>query len=154
MMNKIVIEKEKRCLSVYDAEGQRLLHCRVALGRVPTGHKQCEGDGKTPEGAYFVCLKREKGKYGLSLGISYPSLLDANTAVTEGRLDVSLLYLFEEAERKIKRPPWGTSLGGEIYIHAGGSDRDWTAGCIALDEADMEKLFAMIEHGDEVLITR
>ena len=154
MMNKIVIEKEKRCLSVYDAEGQRLLHCRVALGRVPTGHKQYEGDGKTPEGAYFVCLKREKGKYGLSLGISYPSLLDANTAVAEGRLDVSLLYLFEEAEREIKRPPWGTSLGGEIYIHAGGSDRDWTAGCIALDEADMEKLFAMIEHGDEVLITR
>lgn len=153
MMHTIVIEKEKRCLSVYDAEGQRLLHCRAALGKNPVGHKQCEGDGKTPEGAYFVCLKREKGKYGLSLGISYPSLTDAKNAVSEGRMDVSLLHLFEEAEREIKRPPWGTSLGGEIYIHAGGSDRDWTAGCIALDEEDMALLFAMTEHGDKVIIT-
>lgn len=154
MMNKIVIEKEKRCLSVYDAEGQRLLHCRAALGKTPVGHKMCEGDGKTPEGAYFVCLKRENGKYGQSLGISYPSLTDANKAVSEGRLDAALLHLFEEAERETKRPPWGTILGGEIYIHAGGSDRDWTAGCIALDEADMKTVFALIELGDQVLITR
>lgn len=154
MMKKILIEKEKRCLSVYDAEGRRLLHCRAALGKAPVGHKQCEGDGKTPEGAYFVCLKREKGKYGQSLGISYPSLTDAKNAVSEGRLSAELLHLFEEAERETKRPPWGTSLGGEIYIHAGGSDRDWTAGCIALDEKDMEKLFAMIEHGDRVEIIR
>lgn len=154
MMNRIVIEKEKRCLSVYDAEGQRLLHCRVALGKNPVGHKMCEGDGKTPEGAYFVCLKREKGKYGQSLGISYPSLSDANLAVSEGRLDAALLHLFEEAEREIKRPPWGTGLGGEIYIHAGGSDRDWTAGCIALDEADMNAVFDLMEQGDAVLITR
>lgn len=153
MMNTIVIEKEKRCLSVYDAEGRRLLHCRAALGRNPVGHKQGEGDGKTPEGAYFVCLKREKGKYGQSLGISYPSLTDAKNAVSEGRLDAGLLHLFEEAERETRRPPWGTSLGGEIYIHAGGSDRDWTAGCIALDEADMARLFAMTEHGDQVIIT-
>ena len=153
MMHTIVIEKEKRCLSVYDAEGRRLLHCRAALGRNPVGHKQCEGDGKTPEGAYFVCLKREKGKYGLSLGLSYPSLTDAKNAVSDGRLDASLLYLFEEAERETKRPPWGTALGGEIYIHAGGSDRDWTAGCIALDEEDMALLFAMTEHGDKVIIT-
>ena len=152
MMNTVLIEKEKRCLSVFDAEGQRLLHCRAALGKAPVGHKLREGDGKTPEGAYFVCLKREKGKYGLSLGISYPSLRDAKTAVSEGRLDAALLHLFEEAERETKRPPWGTSLGGEIYIHAGGSDRDWTAGCIALDEEDMEKVFALMNHGDRVEI--
>ena len=129
-----------------------MLHCRVALGKAPIGHKMREGDGKTPEGAYFVCLRREKGKYGFSLGISYPSLTDAKNAVSEGRLDEALLHLFEEAERETKRPPWGTSLGGEIYIQAGGSDRDWTAGCIALDEGDMEKLFAMIDHGDRVEI--
>lgn len=154
MKNYIVIEKEKRCLSVYDAEGQRLLHCRAALGRNPVGHKQCEGDGKTPEGSYFVCLKREKGKYGQSLGISYPSLTDAKNAVSDGRLDASLLHLFEDAERATKRPPWGTSLGGEIYIHAGGSERDWTAGCIALDEGNMARVFALMEHGNRVLITR
>lgn len=153
MMKKIVIEKEKRCLSVLNAEGRRLLHCRVALGKAPAGHKMCEGDGKTPEGAYFVCLKREKGKYGFSLGLSYPSPADANLAVSEGRLDEALLPLFEAAEREMKRPPWGTALGGEIYIHGGGCDSDWTAGCIALQDSDMEKLFAMMEHGDRVMIT-
>ena len=152
MMNTVLIEKEKRCLSVFSADGQRLLHCRAALGKRPLGHKQCEGDGKTPEGDYFVCLKREKGKYGLSLGISYPSLTDAKNAVSDGRLDETLLHLFEEAERETKRPPWGTALGGEIYIHAGGSDRDWTAGCVALDEGDMEQLFQLIQHGDKVKI--
>lgn len=154
MMNTILIEKEKRCLSVFDAEGQRLLHCPVALGKTPVGHKMCEGDGKTPEGAYFVCLKREKGKYGFSLGLSYPSLTDANLAVSEGRMDASLLHLFEEAERETKRPPWGTSLGGEIYIHGGGIDHDWTAGCIALRDSDMVKVFALMEHGGRVTITR
>ena len=154
MMKKIIVEKEKRCLSTYDAEGRLLLRCRIALGSAPVGHKLREGDGKTPEGAYFVCLKREKGKYGLSLGLSYPSLTDAKNAVSDGRLDASLLYLFEEAERETKRPPWGTALGGEIYIHAGGSDRDWTAGCIALDEGDMAQLFALVDHGDRVEIIR
>lgn len=154
MMKKIIVEKEKRRLSAYDAEGRTVLCCRIALGRTPVGHKMCEGDGKTPEGTYFVCLKREKGKYGLSLGLSYPSLTDAKNAVSDGRLDASLLYLFEEAERETKRPPWGTALGGEIYIHAGGSDRDWTAGCIALDEEDMAQLFALIDHGDRVEIIR
>ena len=152
MMKRILIEKEKRCLSVFDAEGQRLLHCRIALGKAPVGHKKCEGDGKTPEGAYFVCLRRERGKYGQSLGLSYPSLTDANLAVSEGRLSAELLHLFEEAENETKRPPWGTPLGGEIYIHAGGSEKDWTAGCIALDEGDMEKLFVMTAHGDRVEI--
>lgn len=154
MMKKIIVEKEKRCLSTYDAEGRLLLRCRAALGSAPVGHKLREGDGKTPEGVYFVCLKREKGKYGLSLGLSYPSLTDAKNAVSDGRLDASLLYLFEEAERETKRPPWGTALGGEIYIHAGGSDRDWTAGCIALDEGDMAQLFALVDHGDRVEIIR
>ena len=151
-MHTIVIEKEKRCLSAYDAEGRRLLLCRVALGKNPVGHKQCEGDGKTPEGAYFVCLKRENGKYGYSLGLSYPSLTDAKNAVSEGRLNADLLHLFEAAERETKRPPWGTALGGEIYIHGGGCDSDWTAGCIALSDEDAWRLFALIDHGDRVTI--
>ena len=151
-MHTIVIEKEKRCLSVYNDEGRRLLLFRAALGKNPVGHKQCEGDGKTPEGTYFVCLKREKGKYGHSLGLSYPSLTDAKNAVSEGRLNADLLHLFEEAERGTKRPPWGTALGGEIYIHGGGCDSDWTAGCIALSDADAQQLFALINHGDRVTI--
>ena len=149
----IVIEKKERRLTLCDRTGKGLFCCRAALGKMPEGHKQCEGDGKTPEGRYFVCLKREQGKFGQGLGISYPSLTDAKNAVSEGRLDPSLLPLFEKAENEQKRPPWGTPLGGEIYIHGGGSASDWTAGCIALDDSDMEKLFALTQYGEAVLIT-
>ncbi|MEI3429446.1 MAG: L,D-transpeptidase [Christensenellales bacterium] len=54
--------------------------------------------------------------------------------------------------RHKKRPPWGTSLGGEIYIHGGGNAPDWTAGRIALSDADMAVLFAMAREGDTVRI--
>lgn len=151
-MIKIVIEKQKRLLTACDGSGAVLLQCAVALGKAPVGHKACEGDGKTPEGAYFVCLRRANGKYGYSLGLSYPSLTDANRAVSEGRLDAALVPLFEEAEKNKKRPPWGTALGGEIYIHGGGIGSDWTAGCIALEDGDAQRLFDIACEGDSVLI--
>ena len=72
---KIIIEKKKRKLVVMEQE-QVLFCCSVALGFAPVGNKEKEGDGKTPEGRYFVCLKK-RGKYGPSLGISYPSASDA-----------------------------------------------------------------------------
>lgn len=146
----ILIEKSAHRLTA-ERDGQRFC-CRVALGRHPVGHKQCEGDGKTPEGEYYICLKRETGKFGCALGISYPSALDARQAVHDGHLPADLLPLFEAAQAAQKRPPWGTSLGGEIYIHGGGNAPDWTAGCIALSDADMAVLFAMAHEGDTVRI--
>lgn len=145
---KIVIEKSKRLLALYGASGVLCLQCPVALGFAPVGHKQKEGDGKTPEGEYYVCLKRETGKFGCALGISYPSFGDAQAA----GLDEELLALFEKAQSAQKRPPWGTPLGGEIYIHGGGTASDWTAGCVALDAGDMEKLFSLCNEGDAVII--
>ena len=150
-MKRILIEKEKRLLTVYDGR-QALLACRIALGREPVGPKHAEGDGKTPEGSYFICLKRENGKFGPALGVSYPSAIDAALAVREGRLDESLLPLFEAAEKEQKRPPWGTALGGEIYLHGGGDEQDWTAGCVALSDENMAKLFALCREGDQVEI--
>lgn len=146
----IVIEKSARKLTA--VLGEQRLQCRIALGSTPIGHKNAEGDGKTPEGEYFVCLKRENGKFGCALGISYPALRDAQQAVQQGRMDARLLTLFEEAEKAQKRPPWGTPLGGEIYIHGGGCDADWTAGCIALCDEDMRTLFALAKEGDRVQI--
>ena len=147
-MKKITVEKSLRRLTLHDA-GDILLQCKVALGKNPTGPKRREGDGRTPEGDYFICLKRGTGKFGCALGISYPSLRDAFEAGIE---DDHLLALFEEAEKQQKRPPWGTPLGGEIYIHGGGTASDWTAGCIALEQADMDRLFSLCQEGDRVII--
>ena len=142
---RIVIEKAARRLRVEGDGGEILFSCLVALGSCPTGPKEREGDGKTPEGVYFVCLKKW-GKYGPSLGVSYPNEMDARR---NGATEELISCIRQRTEQK-QRPPWGTALGGEIYIHGGGADRDWTAGCIALNDSDAESLYALVPLGTEI----
>jgi murein L,D-transpeptidase YafK len=150
-MNRLVIHKKERHLFLYDGLGREVFACPVGLGFASIGPKQREGDGKTPEGAYFVCLKRKTGKYGIALGISYPGSEDAKKAYDAGRISEEALAAICLAEREGRRPPWGTKLGGEIYLH-GGEANDWTAGCIAIHDEDMKKLFPLVEERDEVTI--
>ena len=74
-------------------------------------------------------------------------------AVQDGRIDRATHSAILAAHDEGRRPPWGTPLGGEIYLHAGGAHADWTEGCIALEAADMERLFAYAEeiHGVFIL---
>ena len=141
----ILIEKSARRLSLFADGG--VLCFPIALGKNPIGPKEAEGDGKTPEGAYYVCLKKT-GKYGPSLGLSYPSSQDALRLHADDRL----LSLIRAAEQQGARPPWGSFMGGEIYIHAGGTDSDWTAGCIALRDADAQQLYDLCDVGTRVII--
>ena len=149
---RIRIEKGIRRLTI-EHEGKALHRCPVGLGRVPEGAKQQEGDGRTPEGVYRICLIKEQGKYGRSLGLSYPGAADAQLAHAQERIDASTLQAILEAHAHRRRPPWGSALGGEIYIHEGGSQTDWTQGCIALDAADMDVLFPLRFQIDQVIIT-
>lgn len=144
---KILIQKKQRLLSLLDHEENLIFSCPIALGFFPEGPKEKEGDGKTPEGDYFICLKK-MGKYGFSLGISYPNEKDARK---RGASDDLIACIRERAETK-ERPPWGSFLGGEIYIHGGGTDSDWTAGCIALSDQDAEKLYGLVPSGTKVQI--
>lgn len=106
---------------------------KVALGGVPVGHKQYEGDGKTPEGAYYISHRNPQSTYHLSLGISYPNNEDRATAAAMG-----------------KRP------GGDIFIHGGPlyktTKRDWTAGCIAVTDKQIEQIYAMVKPGTPIFI--
>lgn len=148
---QIIIRKGARQLVLMNGETP-LLACRAALGREPEGAKRMQGDGRTPEGTYFICLVKENGKYGRSLGLSYPNPQDAQTALGEGRIDQRTLLNIQAAHAERRRPPWGSPLGGEIYIHEGGSASDWTAGCIALDTPDMDRLFPHWPQVEDVLI--
>lgn len=140
----IRIEKEKRLLTLWEED--RCLHAfPIALGSHPLGPKEREGDGKTPEGHYHVCLKK-MGKYGPSLGVSYPNVRDA----CRFGADEHLLSLIRESERLCMRPPWGSPMGGEIYIHAGGTERDWTAGCIALEKQHALLLYELCPLGTAI----
>lgn len=142
----IRIEKSARRLTLL-SDGQTIFNASIALGPHPEGPKEREGDGRTPEGRYFVCLKKI-GKYGPSLGVSYPNEEDALRASA----DAALLACIRERAARLERPPWGSALGGEIYIHGGGTSADWTQGCIALSDEDAAALYARTPLGTEIEI--
>lgn len=105
----------------------------IALGFAPQGHKQFEGDGKTPEGLYYISHKNPDSNYHLSLRISYPNEADVAFAEAEGK------------------PP-----GGDIFIHGGPNGpvraRDWTWGCVALTDKEIEVIYSMVNPGTPIYI--
>ncbi len=147
----ILIEKSIRRLTLTKDDGS-LLVFPIALGRNPTGHKEREGDNRTPEGEYSVCTRNDRSKYHLALGLSYPNPIDAAAALESGLIVPSQQAAIISAHESCCRPPWDTPLGGFIMIHGGGIDGDWTAGCIALRNEDIETLFALCPMGTAVKI--
>jgi len=125
---------------------------RIALGTNPVDAKRTEGDGCTPEGAYCVCTKNERSRYHLFLGLSYPNAADAARGRRAGLIPRAQHRAITEAITSGRRPPWKTRLGGEIGLHGAGSGTDWTAGCVALSNADIEELFLLLDLGDQVVI--
>jgi murein L,D-transpeptidase YafK len=147
----IVIRKKERKLLIF--EGDRLIKSyKTALGFEPSGDKKREGDGKTPEGEFYVAVKNPKSKYFLSLGLSYPSLKHAANGLAAGLISQIEYDEIIAAHRENRLPPQKTRLGGEIYIHGGGTLWDWTEGCAALENKDIEPVFSAVKIGTKVLI--
>jgi murein L,D-transpeptidase YafK len=144
---RIIIKKSARRLELYEVHnGSSSLKKSyvIALGSQPRGHKREQGDGATPEGAYYITHKNERSKFHLSLGLSYPNLSDAEGGLTRGLITRREREQIVEAIRRGGKPPQGTKLGGDIFIHGGGTETDWTAGCIAVGNKDIEELFALL----------
>lgn len=134
-VTRLRIYKSQRLLVLDGAEGV-LRTYPVGLGFAPKGHKQFEGDGRTPEGAYLIDKRNPNSLFHLSIGISYPN--DADRAFAEAL---------------------GRSPGGDIFIHGGprrGIDllnkRDWTAGCISVTDRQIEEVYAMVKNGTPITI--
>ena len=134
----ILVEKSVRKLSIF-RDGRKLKSYRVALGRNPVGPKEQEGDMKTAEGIYTIDWRNPESDYHLSLHVSYPS--DADNA--------------RAAERVV-------NAGFDIMVHGiqnGGGWigafhrwRDWTAGCIALTDEEVEELYRVTPDGTSIEI--
>lgn len=105
----------------------------IGLGFAPVGPKQFENDGKTPEGTYVIDRRNPNSRYYLSIGISYPTPEQVAYASSMG-----------------KRP------GGDIFIHGnqnkGDKRGDWTWGCIAVTDREMEDIYAMVPDGTVIQI--
>ena len=138
VVDRVLVEKSTRKLSVL-YRGSEIKNYRIALGGQPIGAKQQEGDMKTPEGLYAIDYRNPHSDYHLSLHISYPGSEDVRRAAA-----------------------LGVSPGGDIMIHGlpngmswlGDAHRrkDWTAGCIAVTDEEIEELWRIIPDGTEIEI--
>lgn len=148
---RIEVFKRNRQLIVYS--GSRVIKtCRIGLGFSPEGPKVRQGDGRTPEGSYYVCSKNPKSQFFLSLGLSYPNESDASRGLKDGLITSAQYQEIISALRRGGVPLWNTALGGEIFIHGAGSSTDWTWGCVALENQDIQELFNTIPKGTPVTI--
>ncbi|MFV0360914.1 L,D-transpeptidase family protein [Tropicimonas sp.] len=130
-VTRLQIVKNRRKLYVFN--GQTLLRdYKIHLGNVAEGPKRFRGDGKTPEGTYLIDRRNPRSLYHLSLGISYPNERDMAYAAY------------------YQKDP-----GGDIFIHGGPNEgdkrgKDWTAGCIAVKDEQMEDIYAMVRLGTPI----
>jgi LysM repeat protein len=149
---RIEIRKSERRLELR-LRGRLFRVYRAALGHSPVGDKRVEGDGRTPEGGFFVCQRLARGRYGPSLGLSYPDAAAAERGRLGGLVTAEQYDAIVRSLARREKPPWDTPLGGAICIHGRGSAADWTAGCVALDDADAGELFALTPMGAAVGIS-
>jgi len=136
--DKVLIEKKARRLTLY-SKGQPIKVYKVALGRNPEGAKEREGDNKTPEGIYKIDSRNHKSGYHLALHISYPNEKDKQLAKQRG-----------------------VSPGGNIMIHGIKNGMgwiasfhtwlDWTQGCIAVTNEEIEEIDKLVPDGTAVEI--
>jgi len=135
-IDHILIEKSARHLTVFRG-GEPVRTYKIALGFAPAGDKVQQGDGKTPEGTFTITRRNPNSKYHLSLGIDYPQADDIARARAAGM-----------------------DPGGDIFIHGQPNGfgklatipTDWTAGCIAVSDTEIEELWRVVQTGTRVEI--
>ena len=131
----LVVDKSERMLVAYQNGRPIKAYRGLQFGDAPSGHKQFQGDERTPEGIYRINRRNPQSSFHLSLGISYPNAADRAFAAQYGR-----------------------SAGGDIFIHGQPTGRpgrmrgDWTDGCIALTNAEIEELWQIVPNGTPIEI--
>jgi murein L,D-transpeptidase YafK len=145
-----VYKNERRLLVVDDKVLVR--DYPIALGPQPKGDKCMRGDGRTPEGDFFICVKNPSSKYHKGLGLNYPSPRHADEAYSLGVISKDEYVRIIKANERKTLPPDNTCLGGDIFIHGGGPVGDWTLGCVALRNSDVDELYDTIPVGTPVKI--
>ena len=150
---RIIIRKKARVLELFD--GEKLVNkYKMVLGFTPSGNKSVDGDGRTPEGDFYVFTKNDQSSYYLSIGLSYPNVQDAKRGLAEKLITREEYDQIISAIANKKMPPPHTRLGGEIYIHGGGTEEDWTDGCVAVKNEDIKEIFDAAIVGMRVTILR
>ena len=151
----IEIWKTQRKMRLHEA-GRVVGEYRIVLGTQPSATKEVRGDGRTPVGRYYVSDKNPASQYHRFLGISYPNAEDADRGYRRGLLNAGQWADIFLANLRGAAPPPSTSLGGRVGIHGFGGRPympiDWTAGCIAVSDDDIEVIYNRVPVGAPVII--
>lgn len=130
--DRVLVDKSERRLYLM-RDGEIWKHYPIALGFAPDGHKQREGDGRTPEGDYVLDWRNPNSSFYLSIHISYPN-----------------------AEDRARAKAAGADPGGDIFIHGrhrtSAEQNDWTFGCIAVTDAAMDEIWQSVPNGTPITI--
>ena len=137
-INQLVVRKQERRLYLM-SNGQVVRSYRISLGQTPEGHKLYEGDSRTPEGSYTIDYRNPNSDFYKSIRISYPNNKDRELAAA-----------------------WGLKPGGNIMIHGLPNDvgdmafayegLDWTDGCIAVNNEQMDEIWRLVDVGTPIRI--
>ena len=145
------IDKSERTLVVFSGD-RALKQYRVGLGGAPSGDKSQEGDQRTPNGEFTIVTRNDRSQFHLFLGISYPNAEDAARGRRDRLVTERQARAIETAIAAGRQPPWSTPLGGAIGIHGGGGGGDWTLGCIAVENTEIEEIWEVGSLGTPVTI--
>jgi len=155
-IERIVVRKSERALIAACADGGEL-RLPVALARAP-GPKRADGDQRMPEGDYRIAGPPRPSRFHRFIPIDYPAPADAARALVEGRIGRAENDAILRAHREGRMPPQETALGGQLGFHGEGprwrgeGALDWTNGCIALTDADVDRLGRLAPPGTPVRI--
>ena len=141
-VDEIIIYKSKREMKLY-RNGELIDTLPVSLGKNPKGHKERVGDYRTPEGQYWIRRKICSQKYYRSLCISYPRDIDVSKARAKGLNPGGDITIHAQ-------PTWNASGKGNDYTFS----KDWTQGCIAVSNKDMQRLWYAVREGVSITIKK
>jgi len=134
-IDHIVVDKSERAMRLYREGGLVHVITGIQLGDAPVGHKQFEGDEKTPEGRYWIDYGNPRSAYRLSLHISYPNAADRAFAEARGRSPGGMIFIHGQPNGW----PTDAPLAG-----------DWTDGCIAVSDREIEALWEAVSDGTPI----
>ena len=153
------IDTRSSTLKVMDGDEPKLFFENIAIGRYGTTRDKRQGDNKTPLGQFTIAWVKESSRYHLFFGLDYPTLEYAYRGYLQGQISLDAWQEIREAVAAQRPPPQSTPLGGAIGIHGIGAGDirfhqyfNWTNGCVALTNEQIDNLSKWVSIGTPVTI--
>jgi len=155
----LLVDTQKMSMEVKKGEKTVAVLENIAIGRNGAGEKNHRGDDVTPLGNYRIGWINEKSSFRKFFGLTYPNVENADNALKQGKIGLDTYESIARAHSAGQIPPQNTDLGGQIGIHGLGSanlsihkSMNWTHGCIALTNDQIDRLSQWVEKGTLVTV--